>query len=258
MSASFGIGGFTQGLGQGLGMGFEKKARAKDALMREEDLALRKEDLAARKAYGVMGTTFFPSGGGDGGGAGGGYGGYSGGAAKVDPMELKSYAMEKYGLPEYAVDGMLMSAGDESGFDPGVNEAAPTVAGSRGGYGLFQHTGPRRVALERYAAAHNKPPSDPYLQMDFAMQEMDGPESGAKAALLKARDAGEAAAAFTTNFLRPRADHLARRVAKYTSGKSWRPGALPAKAEPAAAPTETAAAAETPLTWKTMRRLMAS
>ena len=256
---SWGVAGLASGLAGGLQMGQARKDRKAAIEMDRENMELRREELAARREYGVTGTPFFP--GGEqwsGGGPGGGGGGYSGGAAKVDPMELKSYAMEKYGLPEAAVDGILMSAGDESGFDPGVNEAAPTVAGSRGGYGLFQHTGPRRVALERYAATHNRPPSDPYLQFDFAMQELDGPESAAKAALLKAKDAGEAAAAFTTNFLRPRADHLARRVAKYTSGQGWRPDRAKPKEKSVATASVSPPAGDTKLGWASIRRAMST
>ncbi len=45
----------------------------------------------------------------------------------------------------------VMNFKDESGLDPGINEANPIVPGSRGGYGLYQLTGPRRKAYEAFA-----------------------------------------------------------------------------------------------------------
>ena len=55
------------------------------------------------------------------------------------------------GLPRHVAEGFAMNFADESGFDPGINERNPTVKGSRGGYGLYQLTGPRRRAYEAFA-----------------------------------------------------------------------------------------------------------
>lgn len=122
------------------------------------------------------------------------------------------------GLTPAQAEGVVMNLGDESGFDPGVNEVAPIVPGSRGGYGLAQWTGPRRNALEDYARASGRPVSDVDLQLDFLMQELRGPEQRAYQSLLAASTPGEAAAAFATDFLRPAKSHLDRRVADYTGG----------------------------------------
>jgi len=122
------------------------------------------------------------------------------------------------GLPEHVADGFLMNFQDESGFDPSINEAAPTVPGSRGGYGLYQLTGPRRVAYEQYAQQQGVDPSNVDAQLDFMMSELAGPEASAYQAIMAAPDTGSAAAAIVNKFLRPAEQHRAARVAEYTGG----------------------------------------
>jgi Phage tail lysozyme len=60
----------------------------------------------------------------------------------------------------------------ESVFRPGIQELKP-LAG-RGGYGLIQWTGPRRRALERYAATTGRNIADPHVQMDWLAMERSG------------------------------------------------------------------------------------
>lgn len=120
------------------------------------------------------------------------------------------------GLPPHVAEGIMMNLADESGFDPGINELAPLVPGSRGGFGLAQWTGPRRVALEDYAAQAGRPVDDVGVQLDFLMSELQGPESRAFRSVMATGNEGEAAAAFARDFLRPAENHLARRTAEYT------------------------------------------
>lgn len=122
------------------------------------------------------------------------------------------------GLPRHVAEGFAMNAEDESNFNPGINEAAPTVAGSRGGFGLWQHTGPRRRALEAFAAQRGVSAADPDTQMDFVMYELQGPEKGAFNAIMNTSSSGEAAAAIVNRFERPAEEHRARREAKYLGG----------------------------------------
>lgn len=122
------------------------------------------------------------------------------------------------GLPEHVADAFLMNMQDESGLNPGINEAAPTVPGSRGGYGLYQLTGPRRVAYEQYAQQMGVDPSNVDAQLDFMMSELQGPEARAYQSIMSAPDTGSAAAAIVTDFLRPAEEHRNRRVAQYTGG----------------------------------------
>lgn len=132
--------------------------------------------------------------------------------------ETASYIKEglvKRGVPEHVAEGVILNFQDESGLNPGINEIAPTVKGSRGGFGLAQWTGPRRVALEQYAASIGKPPSDIDTQLDFFMQENQGAEKGAWQKVLSAENAGEAAANFVSHWERPAEKHKRSRVAKY-------------------------------------------
>ena len=93
-------------------------------------------------------------------------------AGAVDPADVFSYLRQK-GVPDAHAVGMLNNIHHESAFKADINEAAPLVAGSRGGYGLFQHTGTRRKQLEAYARSVGKPVSDWQVQIDFALQEED-------------------------------------------------------------------------------------
>jgi hypothetical protein len=138
---------------------------------------------------------------------------------RVNPQgreaEIRAGLIER-GMAPHIADGFLMNFKDESGLNPGINEAAPIVPGSRGGFGLAQWTGPRRVALEKFAAARGAAPSDANVQLDFLMTELQGPESRAARNIFAAPDAGSAAAAIAKDFLRPAPEHLERRVAEYT------------------------------------------
>ena len=89
----------------------------------------------------------------------------------ADPSTIKQGLVAR-GLPEHVADGFMMNFQDESGFNPGINEKNPTVAGSRGGFGLAQWTGPRRRAYESFAAQRGVDPADTDAQLDFLMTEL--------------------------------------------------------------------------------------
>ncbi len=134
----------------------------------------------------------------------------------VEPATLKAGLIQR-GLPEHVADGFLMNFADESGFNPGINEQNPTVAGSRGGFGLYQLTGPRRKAYESFASSRGLPVDSPDAQMDFLVSELQGPEKGAAEKIFAAPDAGTAAAAIVNNFLRPAEEHRNARANKYVA-----------------------------------------
>lgn len=133
--------------------------------------------------------------------------------------EIRS-GLIKRGLPEHIADGFMMNFQDESGLDPGINEASPLVPGSRGGFGLSQWTGPRRRALEAFAADRGAPVADVNTQLDFLMSELRGPESAAAREIFGSKTSGEAAAAIVNKFLRPAEEHRASREARYLGGSS--------------------------------------
>lgn len=121
------------------------------------------------------------------------------------------------GLPSHVADAFVVNFKDESGLNPGINEANPIVPGSRGGFGLYQLTGPRRTAYESFAAQRGVDPSDVNAQLDFLKYELDGPEAKAAQSILSAPDTATAAQAIVNNFLRPSEEHRTRRAASYAN-----------------------------------------
>lgn len=90
---------------------------------------------------------------------------YTSGKTFVEGMVSRGWT------PEEAA-GVAGNVHAESGFRPGIQEQKP-IAG-RGGYGLIQWTGPRRVAFERYARDTQRDPADPAAQMDWLHMERTG------------------------------------------------------------------------------------
>lgn len=134
------------------------------------------------------------------------------------PMSMEGKIREGLkarGMPEHVANAFIANFKDESNLNPGINEAAPVVPGSRGGFGLAQWTGPRRKALEAFAAQTGRPVDDLDVQLDFLMQELQGPEARAGATIMSAKNAPEAAAAIVNSFLRPAEENRSRREAAY-------------------------------------------
>jgi len=119
------------------------------------------------------------------------------------------------GLPEHVARGFVMNMRDESGLDSNINERDPLVEGSRGGFGLYQVTGPRRVAFEAFAESRGKGYGDKDTQLDFLMHEMATTEKHNAADIMRTSTAGEAASVIVNKFLRPSEEHRARRSARY-------------------------------------------
>ena len=116
------------------------------------------------------------------------------------------------GMPEHIARGVVANMIVESRLDPGINEIAPVVPGSRGGYGLNQWTGPRRVQFENYAAQMGKPLDDLNTQLDFTMWELQNSEQAAGNALMGAPDAETAARLYSERFLRPGTPNMQARL----------------------------------------------
>jgi len=119
------------------------------------------------------------------------------------------------GFSPQVSDGFIANFQDESGLNSGLNERAPIVPGSRGGYGLYQLTGPRRVAYESFAKERGVDPSNVDAQLDFLKYETQGPEAAAAKTFLNAPDTATAAQNIVNNFLRPAPEHRQARAAAY-------------------------------------------
>ena len=125
------------------------------------------------------------------------------------------------GMPQHIAEGFALNAKDESNFNP-------TAVGDNGNaYGLFQWNGPRKRALEAYAAGVGGDASDPEIQMDFLMHELQTNESGSWSKIQGATTAGEAAALIVNHYERPAETHRARREAAYLGGQSVGPAGAP-------------------------------
>lgn len=131
------------------------------------------------------------------------------------------------GLQPHIADAFILNFQDESGLNPGINEQNPTVPGSRGGFGLYQLTGPRRREYEAFASQRGVNPADTNAQLDFLAGELGlpvqgvenlpffGSEGKAAQSILSAPDTATAAQAIVNNFLRPAPEHRQARAAKY-------------------------------------------
>lgn len=118
------------------------------------------------------------------------------------------------GIPHHIAVGMTANMIAESGLNPGINEIAPIVPGSRGGYGLNQWTGPRRRQYETFAGERGAPLDDLNTQLDFTVWELQNTEKNAWGALSGADTAEEAAALYSDKFLRPGIPHMDRRLSE--------------------------------------------
>ena len=116
------------------------------------------------------------------------------------------------GLPEHVARGILANMMVESRLDPGINEIAPTVPGSRGGYGLNQWTGPRRRQYEAFAEQRGSSLDDLDTQLDFTLWELQNTEKSAAGNLMAAPDAEAAARIYSDQFLRPGVPNMSARL----------------------------------------------
>jgi hypothetical protein len=123
--------------------------------------------------------------------------------------------LTKRGMPPHIATAFAWNMKDESGLDAGINEIEPLVEGSRGGFGLYQLTGPRRVAYEEFARKRGVNAADPDAQLDFMMNELKTTERRAAKSIYGSRTTGEAAAAIVNDFLRPHETHRVRRSENY-------------------------------------------
>jgi hypothetical protein len=101
------------------------------------------------------------------------------------------------GISPVVAAGITGNIAGESSFNPGI-------VGDKGtSVGLAQWRGPRRQALEQFAASQGKDWRDPNAQIDYLVSELKGPEARAYAAVQGARTPEEASYLFMRHFERP-------------------------------------------------------
>jgi hypothetical protein len=116
------------------------------------------------------------------------------------------------GLTEVQAAGLLGNLGHESGGFRQLQEIAPAVPGSRGGWGLAQWTGPRRAAMEAWCRAHGLDPASPEAGYGYLCVELRTTEAPALAALKQALTLEAATEAVCRHFERPGIAALASRL----------------------------------------------
>lgn len=111
--------------------------------------------------------------------------------------------MRDLGLSDLQAAGLLGNLGRETGGFRHLQEVAPAVPGSRGGWGLAQWTGSRRVAMETWCRARGLDPADPEAGYGYLCAELRGPEAPALAALRATTTLASATAAVWRRYERP-------------------------------------------------------
>jgi len=121
--------------------------------------------------------------------------------------------MRDLGLTDLQAAGLLGNLGHESGGFRQLQEVAPAVAGSRGGWGLAQWTGPRRVAMEAWCRAQALDPASLDAQYRYLCVELRTTEAAALAALRQAPTLEAATETVCRHFERPGVIASASRLA---------------------------------------------
>lgn len=128
---------------------------------------------------------------------------------------LTADLMNDFSLSLEQAQGAVGSLAMESKGFTDWQEDNPVVPGSRGGAGMAQWTGPRRVAFERYAAEVGLDPNSYEAQYGYLTEELQGVGGHDKNVIKKlqnATTAEEATRIFTSTFLRPGIVHMAARL----------------------------------------------
>jgi len=120
--------------------------------------------------------------------------------------------MEDFGFSVEDAAAICGNGGHESNGLQAVNEAKPTVAGSRGGWSWFQWTGPRRVDFEEYCRRNGLSLSSDKAAYNWLYLELKGTESKAVQATKNADTLEEKVEAFEKAYERAGVKHYPSRV----------------------------------------------
>jgi hypothetical protein len=115
--------------------------------------------------------------------------------------QYMDYLVNQKGLDTHVAAGMLGNAYHESA---GLQ---PNIIGDKGrALGLFQFdVGGERPVFNKWAAQNNRDITDPYAQMDFTTERLQGPYSNTLQAMQASKDPAAAAAVFMHGYERPKA-----------------------------------------------------
>lgn len=115
-------------------------------------------------------------------------------------------------LTETQAAGIFGNIGHECAGFVHMQEIQPTVAGSAGGYGWCQWTGPRRRQFESYCKLHNLRPESDEANYGYLIVELRGSEIAALSAVRKTVTLAQATERFCAVFERPGVINLQSRL----------------------------------------------
>lgn len=147
--------------------------------------------------------------------------------------------MHDLGMNVTDAAAILGNIGHECNGFKTLQEMKPAVAGSRGGYGWCQWTGPRRRAFEKWCAGAALSPDSDEGNYGFLIYELRTTENGAVAAVKRAASLEDKVKSFEMNFERAGVKH-------YESRLIWARRALAAFGSAKTVPAAPAVAPVTP------------
>ena len=136
-------------------------------------------------------------------------------------VEFIALLMKDFSLDLLSAVAIVGNAGHESGGFKQLQELKPVVAGSKGGWGIMQWTGPRRRDAFAYWSRNDLNPSDMMANYKFLYVELNGPEGRVIQKLKNVKTLDEKVEVFSNTFLRPGIPHM-------DSRKKWAKRALDA------------------------------
>lgn len=120
--------------------------------------------------------------------------------------------MRDFPISKEDAAAIVGNLGHESGGFAKLQEIAPTVKGSRGGYGWAQWTGPRRRAFEAWCKKEGLSPASDAANYGYLVVELRGDEKAAVPAVKKAVGLRAKVIAFEAAFERAGVKHYDSRV----------------------------------------------
>ena len=128
--------------------------------------------------------------------------------ARLGPELMRDLA-----LTDIQAAGLLGNLGHETGGFRHLQEIAPAVPDSRGGWGIAQWTGPRRLAMERWCRANGLDPASDAANEGYLRVELTTTEAPALLALRRAATLEAATEVVCRLFERPGLVALPSRLA---------------------------------------------
>jgi hypothetical protein len=163
------------------------------------------------------------------------------------PVLMKCLMAENFGFGVDDAAAVAGNAGHESGGFTKLQEIKPVVKGSRGGYGWFQWTGPRRRAYEKYCADKKLNLVSDEANTQFVIFELKGPERAAVPKTKAALTLADKVVAFEMAYERAGVKHYPSRLQwaqiardAYYKGQETQPMAPKPVEPPKVEPTPTA------------------